>query len=42
VEIEKTFLFLNGNENGTVERSNVHLIWPLFVICEGTNYTAKT
>jgi len=42
VEIERTFLVLNSNENGTIEMSHVRLIWPLFVICGGTNCTAKT
>jgi len=41
VEIEKTFLILNINENGTVEMremSDVCLILPPpFIICGGTN-----
>jgi len=32
VELEKTFLFLNGNENGTIEMSDVHLILPPLAI----------
>jgi len=42
VEIEKTFLVLASNENGTVEMSDVRLILPPLVICGGTNCTAKT
>jgi len=43
VEIQKTFLVLNSNENGTVEMTDVCLILPpLIVICGGTNCTAKT
>jgi len=42
VEIEKTFLVLNSNENGNIEMSVVHLILPPLVICGGANCTAKT
>jgi len=42
VEIEKTILVLNSNENGTVEISDVRLILPPLAICGGTNCTAKT
>jgi len=42
VEIEKTFLVLNSNDNGTVEMSDVRLILSPHVICGGTNCTAKT
>jgi len=40
VEIEKTLLVLNSNENGTVEMSGV--ILPPPAICGGTNCTVKT
>jgi len=40
VEIEKTFLVLNSNDNDTVEMSDVRLIFPLPAICGGTNCTA--
>jgi len=42
VEIEKIFLVLNGNDNGTVEMSDVGLNLSPPVICGGTNCTAKT
>jgi len=41
VEIEKTFLVRNSNDNGIVEMSNVRLILPPRTICGGTNCTAK-
>jgi len=40
--IEKTFLVLNSNNNGTVEMSDVRLIMSPLAICGGTNCTAKT
>jgi len=42
VEIEKTFLVLNSNDNGIVEISDVRLIFPRPATCGGTNCTAKT
>jgi len=41
VKIEKHFLVLNSNDNGTVEMSDVHLVLPSPAIRGGTNYTAK-
>jgi len=42
VEIEKTFLILNSNNNGAVEMSDVRVILPPPAIRGGTNCTAKT
>jgi len=43
VKIEKHFLVLNSNDNGTVEMSDVCLALPSPAIrAGGTNCTAKT
>ena len=42
VEIDKTFLVLNSNDNDTVEPSDMRLILPSSANRGGTNCTAKT